>query len=77
MVKCIFGVMKISFNILFLPVFLQKAHLEIVSVSNEYSNETVSVFFIFLFFLYFKWKTSLVANKRKLEMWKIRTVEPT
>lgn len=74
MVKCIFGVMKISFNILFLPVFLQKVHLEIVSVSNEYSNETVSVFFIFLFF---KWKTSLVANKRKLEMWKIRTVEPT
>lgn len=73
MVKCIFGVMKISFNILFLPVFLQKAHLEIVSVSNEYSNETVSV----LFFLFFKWKTSLVANKRKLEMWKIRTVEPT
>lgn len=51
MVKCIFGVMKISFNILFLPVFLQKVHLEIVSVSNEYSNETVSVFFIFLFFL--------------------------
>lgn len=77
MVKCIFGVMKISFNILFLPVFLQKVHLEIVSVSNEYSNETVSVFFIFLFFLFFKWKTSLVANKRKLEMWKIRTVEPT
>lgn len=77
MVKCIFGVMKISFNILFLPVFLQKAHLEIVSVSNEYSNETVSAFFIFLFFLFFKWKTSLVANKRKLEMWKIRTVEPT
>lgn len=69
--------MKISFNILFLPVFLQKVHLEIVSVSNEYSNETVSVFFIFLFFLFFKWKTSLVANKRKLEMWKIRTVEPT
>lgn len=51
MVKCIFGVMKISFNILFLPVFLQKAHLEIVSVSNEYSNETVSVFFIFFYFL--------------------------
>lgn len=50
MVKCIFGVMKISFNILFLPVFLQKAHLEIVSVSNEYSNETVSVFFIFFIF---------------------------
>lgn len=50
MVKCIFGVMKISFNILFLPVFLQKVHLEIVSVSNEYSNETVSVFFIFFIF---------------------------
>lgn len=49
MVKCIFGVMKISFNILFLPVFLQKAHLEIVSVSNEYSNETVSVFYFFYF----------------------------
>lgn len=49
MVKCIFGVMKISFNILFLPVFLQKAHLEIVSVSNEYSNETVCVFYFFNF----------------------------